>query len=183
MIYAYDFEFNENGETIEPISVGMVCEDGREYYAQFSECDLLKSNPFVQEHVIPNLKACQPNRGDWMMHTRILGGQCGASDCTWYSTRRIAVALVEFVNGARDDAVEFWGNYAAYDHIALMQLYGPMVHKPLGWPMVTFDIQQLIHLLNIPREHLPQQPDTHNALDDARWNLQAYWHVQELLST
>ena len=29
----YDFEFLEDGSTIEPISIGMVCEDGREYYA------------------------------------------------------------------------------------------------------------------------------------------------------
>jgi hypothetical protein len=29
----YDLEFLEDGRTIELISIGMVCDDGREYYA------------------------------------------------------------------------------------------------------------------------------------------------------
>ncbi|WP_405559084.1 3'-5' exoribonuclease [Streptomyces canus] len=29
----YDLEFLEDGRTIELISIGMVCDDGRQYYA------------------------------------------------------------------------------------------------------------------------------------------------------
>ena len=39
MKYTYDTEFHENGRTIDFISIGIVCEDGREYYAENSECD------------------------------------------------------------------------------------------------------------------------------------------------
>lgn len=39
MRYFYDFEFLEDGRTIDPISVGVVAEDGREYYAVFGEIE------------------------------------------------------------------------------------------------------------------------------------------------
>lgn len=37
--YCYDCEFLEDGRTIEVISIGIVCEDGREYYAINSDMD------------------------------------------------------------------------------------------------------------------------------------------------
>jgi hypothetical protein len=35
--YAFDTEFIEDGRTIDLISIGIVCEDGREYYAVNSD--------------------------------------------------------------------------------------------------------------------------------------------------
>ena len=39
MRYFYDTEFIENGRTIELISIGVVAEDGREFYAISTEFD------------------------------------------------------------------------------------------------------------------------------------------------
>ena len=38
-IYCYDTEFLDDGNTIELISIGIVCEDGREYYAVNADCN------------------------------------------------------------------------------------------------------------------------------------------------
>lgn len=39
MRYFYDCEFIEDGRTIELVSIGVVCEDGREFYAVSTEFD------------------------------------------------------------------------------------------------------------------------------------------------
>ena len=61
MKFWYDCEFLEDGKTIEPISIGIVCEDGREYYAVFDEIATDPLNKRICEHkwlmenVVPHL--------------------------------------------------------------------------------------------------------------------------------
>lgn len=43
MKYFFDTEFIEDGRTIDLVSIGIVCEDGREYYAVSAEADLRTS--------------------------------------------------------------------------------------------------------------------------------------------
>jgi hypothetical protein len=66
---------------------------------------------------------------------------------------------------------ELWGWYSAYDHVALAQLYGPMVDLPAGWPYYTRDVRQLASSLGWPERKRPPVPkvDEHDALADARW--------------
>ena len=55
MKYFFDTEFSENGSTIDLISIGIVAEDGREFYAQNSECKFDNANDFVWRNVFPHL--------------------------------------------------------------------------------------------------------------------------------
>lgn len=55
MKYWLDTEFIEDGKTIDLISIGIVCEDGREYYAINSWCDFSKASDWVKENVISKL--------------------------------------------------------------------------------------------------------------------------------
>ena len=50
--YFYDCEFIEDGRTIELISIGVVAEDGREFYAVSTEFDPGRANPWVRRHVL-----------------------------------------------------------------------------------------------------------------------------------
>jgi len=73
--------------------------------------------------------------------------------------------------------VELWANYSAYDHVALMQLWGPMVARPKHLPMFTHDLQHLAHDLGVPHQDLPKQEAAqHDALADARhdWQIWKY---------
>lgn len=58
MRYWLDTEFIENGVTINLVSIGIVAEDGRKYYAINWDCDLSRANKWVKENVISQL----PNR-------------------------------------------------------------------------------------------------------------------------
>ncbi|WAL67111.1 3'-5' exoribonuclease [Amycolatopsis cynarae] len=75
---------------------------------------------------------------------------------------------------------ELWAYYGAYDHVALMQLWGSMVKRPSGVPMWTHDLKQLHEQAGHPK--LPGQGnDTHDALADARWNRLAYANCEAAL--
>lgn len=52
----FDTEFIDDGESIELISIGMVSEDGRQFYAENRECDLSKACKWVVENVFPSLQ-------------------------------------------------------------------------------------------------------------------------------
>jgi len=146
--YYYDLEFIEYPHTIDLISIGVVCEDGREYYAICSEFREIDASEWVKENVISRL--------DDM--------------CEWKTQILICAELLEFFG---DDEVELWGYYSAYDHVGLMWLWGPMINKPDCLPMYTMDIKQLCMSLGNPE--LPEQgKGEHNALADARWNKLAH---------
>jgi len=158
MRYWYDIEFIEDGKTIDLISIGIVAEDGREYYAISTEFDEKKASRWVKDNVLIHL----PGK-------RIIAPKLRS--IAHYRTRsRIKKEVLSFIG---DDKPEFWAYYADYDHVALCQLFGTMMDLPKGWPMYTNDIKQLCDLLGNPK--LPDQgKGEHNALDDAKWNKKAY---------
>lgn len=56
-IYCYDTEFLDDGSTIELISIGIVCDDGREYYAVNSDMDTQRigKHQWLMDNVWPHL--------------------------------------------------------------------------------------------------------------------------------
>lgn len=180
MKYFYDTEFLEDGSTIELISIGIIAEDGREYYAINSEItrgrwwisrffghDLnyrIRKNPWLMKNVIRSLP--QPH-GDRINHL----------PDSWlfdYHHKRVknSAAIAQDVRDfllAGDGKPELWAYYSAYDHVVLAQLFGPMIDLPEGIPMWTNDIMQLHQTTRGADDHLPEQTaGLHNALDDAR---------------
>jgi hypothetical protein len=150
MKWFLDTEFIEAGRLypLQLISIGLVCEDGREFYAVSGEFSEPLASDWVRANVFPQLGS------GWRMTCREIAGQ-----------------VAEFVRG--DSAPEFWGYYADYDWVVFCQLFGSMIDLPKGWPMYCHDIKQWCDSLGNPR--LPEQASgQHNALNDARWNKRAY---------
>ena len=81
----------------------------------------------------------------------------------------------------RDIRPEWWAWYGAYDHVALCSVFGRMVDLPDGWPMLTMDLKQMHKAAGYPQ--MPKQPaGLHNALEDARWNVERYRLLEEKLN-
>lgn len=148
MRYFFDTEFIEDGVTIDLISIGIVSEDGREYYAEF-HFDRALASEWVRENVFPHLMDKPRDR---------------------YSTRR---EIVEFVG----EKPEFWAYYADYDWVALCQLFGTMMDLPAGWPMYCRDVKQLCDDLGNPQLP-KQTSTEHHALADARWTRDAWLYLR-----
>jgi hypothetical protein len=152
--YFLDTEFIEDGHTIDLLSIGIICEDGRDYYAEVdpTEVDWSKANDWVVENVKPHLY----QQGESVVRT----------------LAQLAGDVLKFVN-AGEAKPEFWAYYADYDWVALCQLYGTMLDLPASWPMFCMDLKQWAVHLGDPE--LPKQDgQEHNALADARHNLRVY---------
>jgi hypothetical protein len=148
MRYFLDTEFMESGRDlpIRMISIGIVAEDGREYYAINGQARTEDANDWVKQNVLPLLAG--PRKSEALIKQEIL----------------------QFIGG--DEKPEFWGYYSAYDWVVFCQLFGAMVDLPHGWPMYCRDLKQWADMIGNPRFAKPAVE--HNALSDARWNAEFY---------
>lgn len=173
MRYFYDLEFEERGEYIIPISLGIVSEDGRELYLINKEymetCFSLESyfwkgqyesapTKWLWDNVIQNI-----SREDVEAHGKPYESwgpivQSFVSDNGKYTSRK---------------NIELWAYYGAYDHVALAQIWGPMINLPEPIPMYTHELKQIMH------SRIEYKPEVeHNALSDARWNRKVWQGCQ-----
>ena len=159
MRYFYDTEFIEDGSTIELVSIGIVGEDGSEYYAVSTDFDPSKANAWVRENVLDKL----PSPGNEV----------------WKSRATIREELLEFMGG-HSSPIELWAWVGAYDHVVLAQLWGDMSGLPKSMPRYTRELKQYWQMAGRPR--LPKVPDgNHDALVDARHNLRKFRVCMEAL--
>ncbi len=162
LVYA-DWEFLEDGKTIDPISVGMVREDGAELYYEFIDAPWgrIAQNDWLMKNVIPGLssgfnKAVVTGEGDSVVKSKL----------------SIRMRVYDFLLEAftLDGSLELWGWYSAYDHVCLAKLFGKMINLPDWCPMLTLDLkQEFIRLGITDRVDMPKQlAGNHNAIEDAR---------------
>lgn len=157
MKYFYDTEFHDDGKTIDLISIGIVAEDGREYYAVNENADWTRimKHDWLAANVVNQL----PDAAGWKRKEQI--------------KREVTAFLM-----AGDTLPELWAWFAAYDHVVLSQLFGRMLDLPPGIPMYTHDLRAYIDYL--PNPKLPRQASgQHDALEDARWVRDAYTRVMQ----
>ncbi|MGW9349021.1 3'-5' exoribonuclease domain-containing protein [Nocardiopsis flavescens] len=160
----YDTEFREDGVCLEILSIGMVREDGREYYAVNADADWTRvyEHPWLREHVLPHLPWVGTKAVD-----RDTCPQIDHSDVSVKPRSRIALDVCDFVVSTPEPSL--WAWYASFDHVALAWLYGSISDLPKGMPMRTNDLKQEAERLGDPP--LPEQDsDLHHALADARHN-------------
>lgn len=153
MKYFIDTEFvfgiDTLGARITPISIGIVAEDGREFYAVDANWsygwDVIPS--FVQDVVVPVIPV--PDHACYVHGT----------------LETIARDIKAFIG---DDPFPQWvGEYAAFDYVVLSTIMGGFEQWPEDWPMDIRDLMQ---------ESCPESVSAtpHNALADARAVRDAY---------
>lgn len=236
MRYFIDTEFHEGFHKplfgkkrhfIDLISMGIVAEDGREYYAISKDFDLksvwnkydLDYGSGDQRNLPPRKiywlrdNVLKPIFEEWKMDSNGKIVRIGLpvpliEDKFTYknfkkviksigkSNKQIAEEITKFVSMDYIDGYgeeftsevkcdnhyiksnpEFYGYYADYDWVLFCSLFGRMIDLPKGFPMMCFDIQQMITEHKIDKNRLLKdvpQTNEHNALSDAVWNFNAY---------
>ncbi len=157
MRYFIDTEFIEAGRTkpVTLISICIVAEDGRTFYAVSSEFNPDDANDWVKANVLTQL----------------------GIDTRW-TIPEIADYVKKFCDPAVYGKPEFWGYYADYDWVVFCQMFGAMINLPEGFPMYCNDLKQFAKSVGNPK--LPEHgKGEHNALADARWNKTAYDFLME----
>ena len=163
MRFWLDTEFIDDGKTIELLSIALVSQTGREYYAVSKDADWSRASEWVQKNVLPYLDREESKPRAQIRH-EILRFICGI--------------LEEESPGAHKEP-EIWAWYAAYDWVAFCQLFGTMMDLPDGLPRYIRDVKYLADELGNVR--LPsRQKGEHHALEDAKW-VRKCWEILDLI--
>jgi hypothetical protein len=158
--YFLDTEYTDDGVQFHLISIAIVAEDGREFYAAVRDAELSQVDPWVVENVLPQLP---PKR-----------------DSAWKPRAQIRDEIAGFVTGGD---IEFWSMCAWVDWSLVVRLFGHFNDTPEGWPMACWDLWQLESELGASADGRPPEPDgAHNALVDARYHREIYDYLRELQS-
>lgn len=176
----YDTEFIEgyrdDRHFIDLISIGIVKEDGQEYFAYSKEYDYEEASDWVKENVIEPLY----KKADLAAVNYI-----DVTNFHRYSGKSIKKIAEDIKNFLPEKDLVLYGYYSSYDHVLLSSLFGIMLDLPKNFPMYTRDLMQIIEgqelnkdqiLINVP------QTDEHDALEDARWNKKAYFYIKNMLA-
>jgi hypothetical protein len=164
----------------------------RTYYAVNADADIdaLKRNEWLVRNVLPHLPvesrksldayiANPSNHHPWPSIEYVeLSLKATEVKPKWVIANEVRDFLLAPFADADDGAevtIELWADYGAYDHVALAQLWGPMIALPAGVPMYTNDLQQLRRTVGDLEYRPDVDPDAeHNALADAWYALDLY---------
>ncbi|HDY88171.1 MAG TPA: 3'-5' exoribonuclease [bacterium] len=185
MKYFIDTEFVEKPNTIDLISIGIVGEDGSEYYAIHRDFNLKNAwnNKWVRDNVLEpmynheaRLAAHRANvyfpkfsRRRFRTQKYIIGKPIGC----------IRKEIIDFI----DVSPELYGYYADYDWVVFCWIFGRMIDLPKYFPMYCRDLKQMMDEKGLDkewkRENCPTPEGEHNALIDARWNKALYDKINQ----
>lgn len=177
---------------IDLISIGIVCEDGRTYYAVSTEFNPNDANDWVKRNVLQKLPA---------RHAEIYDApRLRQEAMLWKDLRTIRQDIMKFfgytiqerhpetgqvVDMSPDEKIEVWGYYADYDWVAFCSLFGRMIDLPYNMPMYCRDLKQLMDEKGLDKawkdSFCPEPELEHNALEDAKWNQHLYDEIHKSL--
>lgn len=199
--------FNKKYHSIQLISVGIVAEDGREYYAVSNEFNHRDASDWVKENVLlPIYQEMVYGDNRNLFNTDDFHKYYGKSN------DKIAEEIKNFTHHWNDlDSlliptsnkpinVEFYAYYADYDWVVFCSLFGTMMDLPKRFPMYCKDLKQMLdekvsnfcadeirstsfesalERIKIHKDY-PQQDNEHNALGDAKWNQRLFDFIKKL---
>jgi hypothetical protein len=154
--YFFDTEFIEDGplRPITLISIGIVSEDGREFYVENSDAGHPSEwKEWLRLNVAPHLT------GPKMPH------------------KDIGPAILKFIG--MDVKPEFWAYFADYDWVVFCQIFGSMISLPPTFPHLCMDLKQVMVMKGVSKPVVSGNGPEHNALADARWVKAVFKHIQE----
>lgn len=206
MRYYIDTEFSEKTKRplfgkpyhfLQLISIGIVAEDGREYYAINQDFTFDEASDWVKHNVLKPLvdEYVQLYHGD--IRNIVLGRLEGKSLKKQIAIvqknigkplTRIREEIIEFMGGCYDETngnkafvptgTKILAYYADYDWVAFCSIFGSMIDLPQGMPMYCRDLKQILDSKRLTpqwkNKNCPDPVGEHNALVDARWNMNLY---------
>ena len=180
-----DTEFTGLHQQATLISLALVAENGRAFYAEFTDYDASQCDDWVQQHVLAHtrwLREPDPTPGRWQEYalTLCLGDRAGV---------RLAVEdwLGQF------NRLEIWADCPAWDWVLFCELFGGAFGLPEHIYYLPFDLVTLFKVRKLEpdadREAFVgwSRPDEsageevrHNALYDARLGMACLSKLMEM---
>ena len=155
----FDTEFTGLHQDTTLISIGLIAENGKTFYGQFSDYDREQVDGWIKENVIGNLPATPQEL-------------YATADMVFYGCReQVASGLKTWLS--QFDEVEMWSDCLSYDWVLFNQLFGHAFDIPDNVYYIPFDICTLFKIKgvdpDINREEFAEMKGVkHNAMHDAK---------------
>jgi hypothetical protein len=176
MRYFIDFEFIEDFHKplfgkkrhfIDMISIGIVCDDGREYYAVSNEFNIKDANEWVRKNVLEGINKELYSKESTYAKMHHSASLTLKNLLKWHGKSNSQIAedvcmfcypeqAQDFKNDQKEflgrasqygwngEQPEFYGYYADYDWVLFCSLFGRMIDLPKGFPMYCRDLKQML---------------------------------------
>tara|TARA_R110000737_G_C14402777_1_gene454515 strand:+ start:138 stop:686 length:549 start_codon:yes stop_codon:yes gene_type:complete len=177
----FDTEFTGLHQNTTLISIGLISECGKTFYAEFTDYDKSQLDDWLQENVINNLIIQDTESGTH-------GESRDSNDKDWKilgDSSKIEFFLQGWLSEFKD--VEIWSDCLAYDWVLFNNIFGTAFDIPKNVYYIPFDICTLFKIKgidpDISREEfagLDEEPQKHNALWDAKVIKKCYEKLNDL---
>ncbi|WP_079709789.1 3'-5' exoribonuclease domain-containing protein [Paraliobacillus ryukyuensis] len=162
----FDTEFTGLHQNTTLISIGLISEDGRTFYAELNDYDNEQIDDWLQENVIDNLIYNEWN------DLRIKTPVWGTNDYVVKDNKKLVSELLESWLKQWDE-VEIWSDCLSYDWVLFNQLFSHAFNIPKNIYYIPFDICTLFKIKGVDpdinrEEFAGIDGDKHNALHDAK---------------
>ena len=179
----FDTEFTGLHQNTTLISIGLISDCGKTFYAELNDYDKSQVDEWLQNNVIDKLIMSEPRIGEdeYYKAARANDNPIGNDLYNSYSVQlrgnmeTIKNELERWLN--QFDQVEIWSDCLAYDWVLFNQIFGHAFNIPKNIYYIPFDICTLFKMKGIDPdisrekygcgEHYSEMPK-HNALWDAR---------------
>lgn len=181
----YDMEFTGLHKETTTISLGIISDDGRRFYAEFNDFDNVQCSDWINENVLSHLCKNREAIADIGGNDKVVFG----------NSQEIAGELKEWLR--QFDSVQFVSDVCHYDFVLLISLFGTAFDLPKNVSPACHDINQDIAMyFLIPddeafeksREDILKNTcgksiigQKHNSLYDAEVIKEIYMYLKDLL--
>jgi hypothetical protein len=162
----FDTEFTGLHQNTTLISIGLVAEDGRSFYAELTDYDQSQVDDWIRKNVIDNLMIRDYDTNcdyhPYADQVKLSGDK-----------EEVAFCLEHWLH-ILNDSIEMWSDCLAYDWVLFCELFGGAFKIPENVYYIPFDIATLFKVNGIDpdvnREEFSNLPGglKHNALWDAQ---------------
>jgi len=162
----YDSEFTGLHQASTLISIALIADDGREFYAEFSDYNREQCDEWIKQNVL--------NHTRWLQDPEAKTGSWNeeALTCSYGYSEQNRRALTHWL--AHYDQIEIWADCLAWDWVLFCQLFGGALNLPKQIHYMPMDLATLFRIKGLdpdtPREAFValQAEQKHNSLWDAK---------------
>ena len=176
----FDTEFTGLHQGTSLISIGLISDDGRTFYAELYDYQPSQISDWIADNVLKNLRFPQQKilgEDDYYVASRHKSNPAGSDLYKGYSvelltnSKGLKEELTQWI--AQFEAVEIWSDCLAYDWVLLNNIFGSAFDIPKNVYYIPFDICTLFNAKgvdpDISREDFAgMEGNKHNALHDAK---------------
>lgn len=179
----FDMEFTGLHKNTTPISIGVVSEDGKKFYAEFTDYDEYQCNDWIKENVLNNLTLPDiPYKSDFdmnILHWRQLGyivDKCPIEipgkllQHNWIKTERINKKTITLAKGTRKWISDCLNDWLKSFKIYKIQFVSDVCH---------YDFVLLIDLITNCKAALDLPENISASCHDLNQDIAIHYHVSD----